>query len=225
MGSESSAPNHLKQNRYYLPGGDIYFLVGNEIFRIHRYFLQRESPVFEKMIESPEVSGSPRTGESESTAIILDVTPAAFEKLLNVFYNPRFSVYNWSVDDWTTIIELAQKWEFPQVHDLAIRELEKMDISLISRIVLYHRLKLEGTHLLPLYGMLCKRPQALNTQECKAIGLATTVLIFNARERLRARPSDGGMSPLPDELQDDDVHATLMALLGGTAPPAPLTSR
>ncbi|KAG6861055.1 hypothetical protein C0995_004556 [Termitomyces sp. Mi166 len=226
MGSESSTVlNHLRKNRYYLDGGDIYFLAGNELFRIHRYFLERESHIFRELIKSPTVPGGPRNGESESTAIVLpNVPPAAFEKLLNVFYNPKFSVYDWPREDWMTILELSQRWGFSEVHNLAIRELDKINIPLISRIVLYQRFELDQNHLLPWYAELCKRPRALNNEESEAIGLATAVLIFKARECLWARSSDGDTSPLPNGLQDDDVHAILVTLLGGGAPPIPPTS-
>ncbi|KAH0581877.1 hypothetical protein J132_11255 [Termitomyces sp. J132] len=221
MGSENSTViDHLQRNpHYYLSGGDAYFLVENQIFRVHRYFLERESHVFQEWFQGPQApgafrNGESRNGESESAAILLrDVTPAAFEKLLDVFYNPKYSVYGWPIEDWITIIQVAQKWEFSQVLELALRELEKIEIPLISRIALYQRFDIDRSHLLPLYGKLCTRPKALDYQESNAIGLATTVVIFNARERLRARPLKDGKSLLPAEFQDSEVYMVLTDLL------------
>lgn len=88
-----------------------------------------------------------------------------------------------------------------------------MDMPLISRIRLYQQLKINQKHLLPLYSKLSTRPQGLTKRESEAIGLTTTVLIFNARERLRATPSTNGLSPLPAGLDDGDAEAVLVDLL------------
>ncbi|KAG6843982.1 hypothetical protein H0H87_010962, partial [Tephrocybe sp. NHM501043] len=191
-----------RNRRYYISGGDLYFLVKKQLFRVHRYFFERESRVFREQVQKPVVDGGPRAGEEELTAIILeDVSVLAFETLLGVFYNPRYSLFEWTVQQWTNILELTQKWEFQEVHNLAIRELEKhTQIPVVERIGLYQRFNVDQELLVNLYGQLCSRPRAPTSEECEALGMKTTVLIFQARELLRARPSSGGMSPLPDGL-------------------------
>jgi len=208
----------LRHPQYYINGGDIYFLVGNELFRVHSHFFERESRVFREQIQLPTSPGQPRHGEDESVAIVLDVPGIDFVKLLGVFYNPRYTVYDWTVEDWTTILELADKWEFNEVKNLAIRELQKQTIPLLTRIVLYQRFKVEHALLVPLYADLCSRPDALDDDESEALGIKTTVLIFRARERLRAQPSDEGRSPLPPGLEKEDVHNAIMTILGGITP-------
>ncbi|KAG6813761.1 hypothetical protein H0H92_007713 [Tricholoma furcatifolium] len=218
MAPDNSEETEFKQiqrnSEFYLSGGDIYFLAENQLFRVHRYFFERESRIFREQIHSSTIPGGPRDGDNESMAIVLDEPASAFEKLLGVFYNPRYSLFDWSVEDWTILLELTQKWEFREVHNLAIRELEKHEeIPLIERIALYQRFEVDQDLLVPLYGQLCSRPEALSDEESEAIGRKATVFIFQARERLRARPSDGGMSPLPAGLEESDVHHTLRALL------------
>ncbi|KAF8070384.1 hypothetical protein FPV67DRAFT_1487180 [Lyophyllum atratum] len=204
--------------QYYMNGGDIHFLADNQLFRIHRYFFERESRVFREQIELPASPGRPHQGDDESVAIVLDVPAAAFGKLLGVFYNPRYSLYDWTIEDWSCILDLAHKWEFNEVKNLAIRELEKQTIPLVTRIVLYQRFKVDHALLIPLYADLCSRPEALDDEESESIGIKTTVLIFRARERLRAQPSDGGRSPLPPGLEKEDVHRTISTLLGSISP-------
>ncbi|KAG5341507.1 hypothetical protein C0989_009868 [Termitomyces sp. Mn162] len=129
----------------------------------------------------------------------------------------KYSLFDWTVADWTIVLELTQQWEFNEVRNLAIRELDKLtEIPLIERIALYQRFKVDQDLLLPLYGKLCSRPEALNEEESEAIGMKTTVLIFRAREHLRAQASDSGMSPLPSGLDVSDVHHTLRKLLDTT---------
>ncbi|KAG5731778.1 hypothetical protein E4T56_gene811 [Termitomyces sp. T112] len=202
---------------YYLSGGDVQFLVENQLFRVHRYFFERESCVFRDQIHLPLTPRGSCDGDEEPVAIVLDVTAVAFEKLLGIFYNPKYSLFDWTVADWTIVLELTQQWEFNEVRNLAIRELDKLtEIPLIERIALYQRFKVDQDLLLPLYGKLCSRPEALNEEESEAIGMKTTVLIFRAREHLRAQASDSGMSPLPSGLDVSDVHHTLRKLLDTT---------
>ncbi|KAG6873146.1 hypothetical protein C0992_008991 [Termitomyces sp. T32_za158] len=193
---------------YYFSGGDVQFVVENQIFRVHRYFFERESSVFRDEIRLP-----PTCAGNCEPFVALDVTAAEFEKLLGVFYNSKYSLFDWTVEDWTTILELSQKWKFGEVRNLAIRELGKLTIPLIERITLYQRFEVDQDLLIPLYGTLCSRPEALDEEESEAIGMKTTVLIFRAREHLRAQPSNGGMSPLPSQLNVSDVHNILRNLL------------
>ncbi|KAG5634370.1 hypothetical protein H0H81_002208 [Sphagnurus paluster] len=62
--------------------------VGNERFRVHRYFFEHESKVFREEIERSTAPGQPRQGDNDSTAIVLKDSPKDFEKLLGFFYNP-----------------------------------------------------------------------------------------------------------------------------------------
>ncbi|RDB25167.1 hypothetical protein Hypma_007980 [Hypsizygus marmoreus] len=212
---DDQAFKQLQRNtQYYLNGGDIHFLAENELFRVHRYFFERESRKFRDQIALPPSPGKPRQGDTESTAIVLEVTAEGFQRLLGVFYNPKYSVYDWDAHDWSSILELAERWEFGEVKNLAIRELEKQTIPVIDRIVLYQKFEVDNAFLVPLYAILCSRPEALDRDESKALGMETTVLIFQTRERLRAQPSDGGRSPLPPGLDSDDVHRTIASLLG-----------
>lgn len=208
----------LQRNKdFYLNGGDLHILVGNQKFRVHKYFFERESRFFREKLEVSNPPGKPRKGDDETTAIVLDdASPADFEKLLWVFYNPRYTLYDWDTEDWTTLLALAVKWEFSEVKDLAIRELDHKDLPLLPRIVLYQRFSVNSARLIPLYAELCSRPDALNEQDAEALGLKTTVLIFRARERLRALPSNEGKSPLPAGLEEHDVHRTINSLLTGS---------
>lgn len=68
--------------------------MGNQLFRVHRYFFERESRYFRDRITSPP--GSPEAdqpshgrGDSDSSAIVLNPVAAEdFEKFLGIFYNP-----------------------------------------------------------------------------------------------------------------------------------------
>jgi len=206
--SRLNFPSVRRNHKFYLSGGDIYFTVEDQRFRVHSYFFARESKYFAPYLERGQ-------GIDDSTAIVLDgVCPAgAFEKFLGVFYNPKFSVFDHTATDWTSILEIAHHWDFPEVKSLAVRELEKMDFRISDRIALYQKFNLSSDLLLRYYTELCASPLPLTLEESKTVGFETSILIFHARERLRAQPSEDGKSPLPAGRQTEDVHRTINELL------------
>jgi hypothetical protein len=101
---------------------------------------------------------------------------------------------------------------------LAVRELEKTNFSVIDRIALYQKYLVDITFLVPLYATLCARDEPLDEVESETLGMKATVLVFQARERLRAKPSDGGKSPLPPDLGTESVVNTIWAMVGVSTP-------
>ncbi|CAA7260380.1 unnamed protein product [Cyclocybe aegerita] len=201
-----SFPN--RHDKYYIDGADLHVLVGHRdktLFRVHGYFFSRESKAFDRK----------NKGQTDSDPVTLDdVSPEEFAKLLWVFYNPRYSIYEATIGDWTDILNLANKWSFPEVKELAVRELQKKtDIDLVNRIAIYRKFNVHPRHLVPLYAQLCSRPIPLSEQESHILGLEATLLIMTTREKLRAKPSDGGLSPLPRGTEENDIFRALEAKL------------
>ena len=124
-------------------------------------------------------------------------------------------MYDATVDDWHCILNLADQWDFPQVKELAVRELHKKpELDLIHKMALYNKYKVDPLHLVPLYAELCARPFPLSLHESETLGFEACVIINTARERLRAKPSDEGMSPLPSHLEESDVYRAIEEQIG-----------
>ncbi|KAF8698383.1 hypothetical protein AX14_001169 [Amanita brunnescens Koide BX004] len=209
-----------RHDEYFLAGGDLYLMVDHVQFRVHRYFFERESPFFRSKLAGPASPGSQKMGNSESTAIILDgLKPAEFARFLWVFYNPKYSIYNASVEDWTVILRLAHKWSFHEVKDLAVRELERLDSPDIDRIVAYHDCEVDRNLLIPRYAALCHRERPLELEEGMRLGLETTLMIARAREFARGSltPS-GARSPTAATLARDEMVTLIRELFGIPAP-------
>ena len=63
--------------------------VENWIFRVHRYFFERESAVFREMLCAPPPPGQAAKGSSDTNLLPLHgVTEVDFSRFLWVFYNP-----------------------------------------------------------------------------------------------------------------------------------------
>jgi len=127
-------------------------------------------------------------------------------------YYRRYSLYQKSVEEWKSIYELADKFQFAEVKNLCVRELQKKnttDLPLVERIALYIQLKVDPRHLVPLYAELCERNTPLTLVEAKTLGMETMLFVANAREALRAKPSDGGQSPLPNGMKPGNIFRTI----------------
>ncbi|KAG2023355.1 hypothetical protein CC2G_001017 [Coprinopsis cinerea AmutBmut pab1-1] len=207
---------------YYIQSADLSFLIGNVQFKVHRYFFERESAFYRGKLTLPVSPGAIRQGSSDNEPIFFeDVTPEAFEKLCWVFYNPRYSLYDASVDDWSSILGLAHKWGFPQVKALAVRELEKKDFDDIDRIVVYHNNDVDRNLLIPRYAALCARETPLTLPEGMKLGMETTLAIASAREYVRAiKLADGSRSPISPTVEGEEL-ASMIRDLFGIPPPAP----
>ncbi|KAJ6631475.1 hypothetical protein B0H10DRAFT_495799 [Mycena sp. CBHHK59/15] len=194
-------------DEYYLPGGDLYCIVEDKLFRVHRYFFERESTFFKSKLGTPATPGVSRIGTAEDSAVLLDnVSTKDFAKLLWVFYNPKYSLYDAGVEDWSTILRLADRWVFAEVKNLAVRELEKKEMPDIDRIVLYHQFKVDEEHLLPRYAALCERPELLTVDEGLKLGMEIVIPLSRARECARNLAStSGSSSPSPAGLDGNEL--------------------
>ena len=67
---ESPKPIILS-NKYYLPGGDLYILIDNTMFRVHRYFLTRDSDTIRCKLEAAELDKNAPTGAMQTDPICL----------------------------------------------------------------------------------------------------------------------------------------------------------
>ncbi|KAJ7146028.1 hypothetical protein C8R44DRAFT_863846 [Mycena epipterygia] len=182
---------------YFLSGGDLHIIAEDCEFCVHRYFFWRDSAKFRALLASPS-PGQPQQGSSHLTAIKLhDVTAKDFETFLWVFYNPTYSLYDASVSDWTCILHLGHDWQFAEVEKLAVRELEKMPMSIVERIALYQLHHVSEELLIPHYAALCSRGSPLDLEESAQLGMPTTVLINQTMYSVyKPKDADGRSSPI-----------------------------
>ncbi|KAL1678991.1 hypothetical protein EV122DRAFT_264090 [Schizophyllum commune] len=213
--------NIRRSSTYYLGGGDLHILVEGVMFRVHKYFFDRESNMFRREFVLPVSPGAQPKGSSESTALVLeDITLEEFEKFLWVFYNPRYSIYDAAPEDWVDILKLAHMWNFREVYELAVRELERLEMPVVERLIAYQAYDVKREYIVPLYAELFRREEPLSKSESQRLGIETVYTIWMGRERLRAKPVfDGrsGRSPLPAGLQETEVESMARELLADRA--------
>ncbi|KAJ3507331.1 hypothetical protein NMY22_g16962 [Coprinellus aureogranulatus] len=197
----------VRHHTYYIPSADLSFLLGHVQFRVHRYFFERESAFFRGKLTTPMSPGSTRQGSSDADPLVLEnVRPEDFERFLWVFYNPRYSLYDAKVDDWSIILSLSHRWGFAEVKALAVRELEKKEFCSIDRIVFYQANDVDRNLLIPHFAKICARENPLTLDEGMKLGMETTLVIASAREYIRAIPArDGGRTPISPTVDGEEL--------------------
>jgi BTB/POZ domain len=191
----------------------------NVQFRVHRYFFERESLWYRKKLSAPASPGAAKSGSSDNEPIVFtDVSPDDFEKLLWVFYNPRFSLYPAPASTWTSILALAHRWGFAEVKAFCVRELEKKSIEElggIDRIVVYHANEVDRNLLIPVYAALCARENPLTLPEGLKLGMETTLIIASAREYVRSHVmEDGSRTPITPTAQGEEMEQIIRDFFG-----------
>lgn len=96
----------------------------------------------------------------------------------------KFGIYAaTNVDEWSSILELAAKWKFKSIKDLAIEKLAVL-ASPIDRIVLGRKHHI-AEWLVDAYQEVCERPSALTLEEATRLGMEDVVKISFLRQGLR----------------------------------------
>ncbi|KAG2142960.1 hypothetical protein DEU56DRAFT_733487 [Suillus clintonianus] len=191
---------------YYLPDGTITFIVENTFFCVHRSFFERESQFFIQ-----EFANAPQGGISDDSAFRLEeVTSADFAKLLWVWYSPKYRLDNKRPDHWLVILDLSTRWQFLEMRELAIEQLQNLEIDPVEKIAIFNKYEIDKSLLLPEYMHLCTREGQMSIEEGEKVGLLTVLGIHQARERAMksARPREGH-SLTPADASDEDLEQIL----------------
>ena len=116
-------------------------------------------------------------------------TPRFLLLVLNKFR--KYSLYDATVEEWTSILKLAHNWDFIGVKELALRELEQLVIPPLRKIVIYHSYAIDRRLLQAAYTAFAVRDEPITIEEGQELGLETAIQLARAREFVRA-PATGG---------------------------------
>ncbi|EKM53623.1 uncharacterized protein PHACADRAFT_99476, partial [Phanerochaete carnosa HHB-10118-sp] len=190
--------------KYYLNGGDVHFLVENYIFRVHRYFFERESLWFREKLGAPPPPGQAPKGSSDVNPFALDdILEEDFSRFLWVFYNPLYSVYEANANEWISILKLSHQWSFSEIKQMSCRYLERYELDPIRKIELYQAYDVDKRLLIPAYTALVNRAEPLTLDDGRRLTLETALLIATARECARGKLEAGRHTPVSATVKPD----------------------
>ncbi|KAI0071179.1 hypothetical protein K474DRAFT_1776334 [Panus rudis PR-1116 ss-1] len=185
---------------YYFEDGNLVILVENILFRVFRSTFTRHSSTFSDLFDLPQPSDNELLieGASDANPVTLSgVSATDFERLLWILYPPTYGVCKaQTLDEWTSILELATKWDFASIRALAIRSIQSLDISPVDRIAISTKYDIADRWTMKAYIALCERPEPLSLAEADQLGLNTVVRIAQIREQLRRSGTSAGYNSL-----------------------------
>ncbi|KAG1836087.1 hypothetical protein DFJ58DRAFT_191137 [Suillus subalutaceus] len=195
--SDTGFSQIINHPQYFIPTGDTQFLAQNVLFKVHRYFFEREPSSFREIF-SDSANTKPYT---------LDVKPEDFAHFLWVFYDEDFEYENQPLEKWLVILGLATRWGFGKVRKLVVRQLEKLDLQPIDKIKIYSDFRIDAQLLIPSYSTLAKSPTLPPLSEAAKLDMKTILKLTMVRERaLQKAAEDGCRSPTSAHAGDEDVR-------------------
>jgi len=132
-------PTAAKDERYYRSDGDCIIQVENILFKIHRYHLSEDSPVFRDMFALP-LGPVPSEGQQDHRPIVLyGDTSAQFRSFLSVAYSVpgQNQITRMSVDDLerlANIIQFAHKYLMQHCLLFALESIEHILVGAAAMV-------------------------------------------------------------------------------------------
>ncbi|KZP12993.1 hypothetical protein FIBSPDRAFT_798339, partial [Athelia psychrophila] len=156
--------------RFWFPAENIYFLVEGVLYSVHRYFFERDSSSFVGQ------------GLSKHEPMVLaNVSTHDLDLFLSILYPASFGVHPAStVEEWSGILHLADKWSFLSIRALSIAQIAPI-ASPIDKIV-FGRLYGINEWLTSAYHAVCTRPDALTLEEGRRLGVDDVIRINSIRQ-------------------------------------------
>ncbi|KAK7042047.1 BTB domain-containing protein [Favolaschia claudopus] len=162
--------------------GMLIFEAENVLFRVHEYFLHRDSPVLRDMMPLEIAPNGP-----EPIFHLDGVRSKDFEQLLWLYYNPAVTAYDAPKTTWRAILRLADRWEMENIKKIALGNLLKaVDLEALERIMLCERTDLSRDQATEAYISVCTREAPLSIEELKTLSTEVILIITSAREQIIA---------------------------------------
>ncbi|KAF8632494.1 hypothetical protein AX15_001861 [Amanita polypyramis BW_CC] len=165
---------------------DIIIQVDNRLFKVPRRVFIHESQVFRDMFSLPAPEGTKADGLSNDQPLMLNGIKASdFSRLLKYLFPIKQSPDSFALktlDEWTSVLKLADQWQMEDVRAVAITRmtplLEKVPEKQIKLSLEYNI----EEWLVPGINRLARRDQPLDKNDIEEIGLDCALKIMTLRE-------------------------------------------
>lgn len=163
-----------RHRRFYFDDGNVIFRVEDTLFKVHRYFLQRDSPVFKDMFSLP-TGTAPVHGSSDDLPIDLQTIKALdFERFLSVLYATDYMTHDiQTTEQCESILKLVKLWQIENILPLVAARLRAI-APLANQVALAYRYKL-GSVLLDAVMDIASRDAMLKPDEIHCMGSAEII--------------------------------------------------
>ncbi|KAL1725244.1 hypothetical protein EV714DRAFT_221731 [Schizophyllum commune] len=168
-----------QSHRFYLDVRSLKLKLDDGTFyHVHRHFFERHAPRFAEQY---------LCGETPDIIEVHDVSSVDFQRFLSTIY-PRHVLSDLgvcdihTVDEWTSVLRLANKWSVISLRDVAIREIETLRPTPIATILIAREFGLGEAWLVPAFVTLCKSMEPLGFEDAEPLGFRTAIEIARIKE-------------------------------------------
>ncbi|OCH94658.1 hypothetical protein OBBRIDRAFT_103898 [Obba rivulosa] len=178
-----------KKSRFFLGDEElVIFKAEHTLFRVHRYFLGRDSEFFRGLFLCPPGKGGAEGKTEQSPIELYHVTAFEFECLIDFLYNGMYDSVSRprTPIQWTALLSIFSRFMFDKIRVMSTNALEALSPPLnpVDRIIL--SMQFDIPHWLkPALVDLCMRQQPLSDVEGRRVGLKASLQISRARERFK----------------------------------------
>ncbi|KAI0715540.1 hypothetical protein C8T65DRAFT_527855, partial [Cerioporus squamosus] len=162
--------------RYYFQDGNLFFVVDDVLFNIHRSVFLATATLFHEHVPS-------WLGWSEHQPLHLhDVKARDFSKFLSLIYPLVAGEEALSVEDWIVVLEQSERWGCSRIRVAAIGELEKASMDDALRIATWKKFALDESQIVQCYHAFGTRSQPISVAEGQLMGIEMTVRLAALRD-------------------------------------------
>ncbi|KAF9453369.1 hypothetical protein P691DRAFT_695060 [Macrolepiota fuliginosa MF-IS2] len=179
------------QSFYFKDDPMAVFLVKNQLFKVHRHFLIKESEVFRNMFASPKAESTATEGTCDEQPILIPgVTVEEFETLLEFLYSPPHVNNKGTANEADAqkrrevnlrLLSISHRFLFDDIFKYVASQLPPQEIPVLERIRLGDKYRVQ-TWLSSAYEELLSRPEPLDEEEADALGISRVVCFIRAKE-------------------------------------------
>ncbi|KAF8654771.1 hypothetical protein AX16_003426 [Volvariella volvacea WC 439] len=188
LAARPATPNLTKHSSLYLIDESVTFIVEDTSFRLPTYFFKRDSPIFRKQFEESDTTTASVHGIIPDSIRLQDVTVQEFERFVRVLYPSNIGEYDaTTTEDWTSILQLADRWRFASICRLAISKI-KDNANPADQIIIGQKFNVEELYHRGLVE-ICMRKSALTEEEGNKLGMRRVIAIAAARQWICVKPS------------------------------------
>ncbi|KAF8273658.1 hypothetical protein EI94DRAFT_1165465 [Lactarius quietus] len=209
-GSAPEAPTKMEaklphEHPFYFYDSQVVLKVESQIYRIHRYFLVRESEFFRDLFSLPQGAAARVEGvDDEHPIFIPGTTIAEFDGLLRFFYFGMHSDYKPTAAEWISILCISTRLICTKVRENAINELTSVleEVDPFDLIGLAIKCDVQQW-LKPTYRRIAKRAELITHAEAGKISFPIAVMLMRSHERYSMRKAKGADPGLSDIIRSE----------------------
>ncbi|KAI0716924.1 hypothetical protein C8Q76DRAFT_598731, partial [Earliella scabrosa] len=174
----------IRHPRYYFEDGNLYVLVDDLLFNLHRSLLCNRG----SNSGSSHDSSLHWEGRSEQQPLRLrDVRVAAFELFLSLIYPSVIlgeATLPRCAEDWISILDQSDQWGCNRIRLMAIEQLQGLSMDPVLKIAIWTKYRLDVSEIASSYHALGTRTQPLTLAEGRMLEPDTVVKLAALRDRV-----------------------------------------